>query len=72
MKKLFQWGWLLAAIFSILTTPQSIMDAIRLGRSDHRLIPILLIAFLIRFAVTWLFLKLWWTHRASTQPQNSK
>jgi hypothetical protein len=58
MKKLFKWGWLLAATLSILTTPQSILDAIRLGRADHRLTPFFLIAFLIRFAVTWLFLKI--------------
>jgi hypothetical protein len=67
--KKFRWGWFLIAVFSILTTPNAIITAIQLGKSDHRLIPILPIAFAIRFAMTWWFLKLWWTHRPSNQAQ---
>jgi hypothetical protein len=52
VKKYVRWGWLLLVVVSILTTPSAVVDALHLGRSDRRLIFVIPIAFIIRFAVT--------------------
>jgi hypothetical protein len=39
---------------------------------DHRVIFGLVIAFTIRFAITWWFLKLWWAYRPSKSAGDSK
>jgi hypothetical protein len=72
VKKYARWGWLFLVVVSILTTPSAVVDAIHLGRSDHRLMFVIPLAFIIRFAVTWWFFKLWWGSRPSAQRENSK
>jgi hypothetical protein len=69
VKKYLRWGWLSLVVVSILTTPSAIMDAIHLGRSDHRLIFVIPLAFTIRFAVTWWFFRLWWVSRPSARAE---
>jgi hypothetical protein len=61
--KRFRWVWFAIAALSIVETPHAILTAIVLGRSDHRLIPIIPLGFAIRFAFTWWFFKLWWSYR---------
>jgi hypothetical protein len=61
--KRFRWLWFIGAIVMTLTLPFDILAALELGRSDHRLIPIIPVAFAIRFAVIWWFFKLWWRYR---------
>ena len=59
----FRWGWFAIAVIGILQTPTAVISAIHLVSSDHRLTPIIPIAFAIRFGMIWLFLKLWWDTR---------
>jgi hypothetical protein len=61
--KRFRWVWFGIGTFSILTMPWAILDAIRTTRSDHRMVPMAVLAFTVRFLVTGLFLWLWWRDR---------
>jgi hypothetical protein len=59
----FRWGWFAIAAIGILQTPMAVINAVHLVGSNHRLAPIIPIAFVIRFGMIWLFLKLWWDTR---------
>ncbi len=56
---MLRWLWFAMALFGLLTTPFAVLDAYRLGLSDHRLIAVAILAFSIRFAMIWLFFSLW-------------
>jgi hypothetical protein len=47
------------ALLGLLDTPFAVMDAYRLDRTDHRLIPISVYAFAIRFGMIGLFFSMW-------------
>jgi len=62
-----RWLWLAIAFFGILQTPIAIISAIHDANTDHRLAPVMVLAFAIRFGMIWLFLKLWWQSRPIDQ-----
>jgi hypothetical protein len=62
-----RWLWFGIAVLTILQTPDAVMSAIHLVKSDHRLGWIVPVAFAIRFGTIWLFLKLWWRSRPSKE-----
>ncbi len=61
--KHFRWLWFASAILMLVTLPLDVAAAYALGRSDHRLIPIIPVAFAIRLSVIWWFFKLWRRYR---------
>jgi hypothetical protein len=58
-----RWGWFAIAALGILQTPTAIIHAIQFANSYHRLAPVMVLAFAIRIAMIWFFLRLWWQFR---------
>jgi hypothetical protein len=57
IKKFFAWVCLFLAVAAVLTTPNAVVDAVRLVHSDRKLALVVPIAFAIRFAMIWRFIK---------------
>jgi hypothetical protein len=55
----FRWLWFAFALYGLLDTPFAVMDAYRTDIADHRLIPVTIFAFAVRFGIIWLFFSLW-------------
>ena len=62
-----RWLWFAVAVIGILQTPDAIVKAIQLVKSDHWMSSVVVLGFVIRFGVIWLFLKLWWQFRTANQ-----
>jgi hypothetical protein len=62
-----RWAWFAFAAYAILGTPTAIIGAIEMGKSHHRLAPVMLIALAIRGLMIWFFLALWWQLRPAKQ-----
>lgn len=62
-----RWLWFAIAVVGILQTPNAIINAIQLVRSNHWMALIAVLGFAIRFGMIWLFLKLWWQFRPANQ-----
>jgi hypothetical protein len=65
------WLWFAIAVIGILQTPDAVISAVHSASSDHRLAPILVLAFAIRVVMIWLFLKFWWDSRSAKEAPNS-
>jgi len=62
-----RWLWFAFATLGILQTPIAFSNAIHLVNSEHRLAPVMVLAFAIRFGMIGLFLKLWWQFRPANR-----
>jgi hypothetical protein len=62
-----RWSWFAIAVVGILQTPNAIINAIQLVKSDHWMALVAVLGFAIRFGMIWLFLKLWWQFRPASQ-----
>ena len=62
-----RWLWFAMAVVGVLQTPNAIINAIQLVKSDHRMAVVAVLAFAIRFGMIWLFLKLWWQFRPANR-----
>lgn len=62
-----RWLWFAVAVGGILQTPNAIIDAIHLIKSDHWMAFATVVGFAIRFGLICLFLKLWWQFRPANQ-----
>jgi len=58
-----RWGCLIIAVIGVLMTPQAIINAIQLYKSDHKLGFVMPLAFALRFAQIWVFAWVWWKTR---------
>jgi MFS superfamily sulfate permease-like transporter len=65
--KRMRWLWFAFAALGILQTPTALSNAIHVANSEHRLAPVMVLAFVIRFGMIGLFLKLWWQFRPANQ-----
>jgi hypothetical protein len=55
----WRWGYLALAAWGTVQTPSAVMGAIHLAQSDHILIPVILLAFAIRFSMIGFLAYLW-------------
>jgi MFS superfamily sulfate permease-like transporter len=62
-----RWLWFGIAALGVAQTPIAIVNAIHTAQSDHRMAPVMVLAFAIRFGMIWLFLRLWWKFRPVNQ-----
>jgi len=58
-----RWLWSAIAIVGIIGTPNAIIGAFNLGKSNLALSPIAIVALIIRVVMVWFLLKLWWQFR---------